>query len=349
MKKLIIAAAIMAASNAALATEQANACDFSNPGWWNQCIFIGAGYGVSQLQPEPVGDSTWRVNNPWSHGPVVRAGLQVLPQIFAEASFAYLGSAAVENTADDTKGKVHYYAPAIWGAYEFLPTESEWNLFAKAGLGVILNGLSEDVADTVKETPAQLALGLGANYQFLPNWMARADLDLYSLDARYFSVGAQYLFGSTPEVEVEPTPEPQPVTRIITKEVCEEFGSALDGVNFDNDSAELTAGARNRLLQSVRILTENPELSVEIGAHTDSIASDEYNNELSQSRANAVLRFFIANGIAPERLSAVGYGESQPIASNETEIGRAQNRRVELTVSPEAVCEQVQIEETVAP
>lgn len=226
-----------------------------------------------------------------------------------------------------------------------MPTESDWNVFAKAGLSVILNSLGEDAAETVKETPAQLALGLGANYQFLPNWMARADVDLYSRDARFLSVGVQYLLGSTPDVTPQPTPEPRPTTRITTKEVCEEFGNALDGVNFGNDASSLTPGAEQRLQKSIRILQENPELNVEIGAHTDAIASEDYNQALSQQRANAVLRYFIANGIEPTRLSAVGYGESQPVASNETEVGRAQNRRVELIASPSVVCEQVQVEE----
>lgn len=344
MKKTIIAMALASASFAH-ANLVENACDFSAPGWWNQCLYVGAGYGLSYVKPEPVGDSNWRVTDEYSHGPVIRAGLQALPNIFAEASFAYLGAAEAENDVINETDRIHYYVPAIWGAYEFMPTESDWNVFAKAGLSVILNSLGEDAAETVKETPAQLALGLGANYQFLPNWMARADVDLYSRDARFLSVGVQYLLGSTPDVTPQPTPEPRPTTRITTKEVCEEFGNALDGVNFGNDASSLTPGAEQRLQKSIRILQENPELNVEIGAHTDAIASEDYNQALSQQRANAVLRYFIANGIEPTRLSAVGYGESQPVASNETEVGRAQNRRVELIASPSVVCEQVQVEE----
>lgn len=343
MKKTIIVMALASASFASANTVE-NACDFSAQGWWNQCLYAGAGYGLSYVKPEPIGESNWRITDEYAHGPVVRAGLQALPNIFAEASFAYLGAAKAENSATDETDSIHYYIPAIWGAYEFMPTDSDWNVFAKAGLSVILNSLGDDVAETVKETPAQLALGLGANYQFLPNWMARADIDLYSRDARFLSIGVQYLLGSTPVAA--PTPEALPTTRITTKEVCEEFGNALDGVNFDNDASNLTTGAEQRLQKSIRILQENPELKVEIGAHTDSIASNEYNQTLSQERANAVLRYFIANGIAANRLTAVGYGESQPVANNDTEIGRAQNRRVELIASPSVVCEEVQVEET---
>ena len=77
-------------------------------------------------------------------------------------------------------------------------------------------------------------------------------------------------------------------------------------------------------------MRKNPSMSVEIQGHTDSIGSDEYNQKLSERRAQSVLEYFVGQGIAKNRLTAVGYGESQPIASNETEAGRAKNRRVQL-------------------
>lgn len=91
----------------------------------------------------------------------------------------------------------------------------------------------------------------------------------------------------------------------------------------------------NRLPSLKRVykfLTDNPDVSIEISAHTDSKGSDEYNLQLSQKRAESVVQYLINKGINPERLIAKGYGESMPVADNETEEGRALNRRVEMKI-----------------
>jgi OOP family OmpA-OmpF porin len=73
-------------------------------------------------------------------------------------------------------------------------------------------------------------------------------------------------------------------------------------------------------------------VNVEIQGHTDNTGSDEYNQGLSQRRADAVKAYFVDKGIAEGRLSTMGYGESQPVASNDTVEGRFQNRRVQLKI-----------------
>jgi outer membrane protein OmpA-like peptidoglycan-associated protein len=104
----------------------------------------------------------------------------------------------------------------------------------------------------------------------------------------------------------------------------------LEGVNFDNDKATLRPDAVGILERAAIALKEWGDVKVEIGGHTDAVASDDYNQGLSERRANAVRDFLISRGIAADRLTAKGYGESQPIADNGTDEGRAQNRRVEL-------------------
>lgn len=79
-------------------------------------------------------------------------------------------------------------------------------------------------------------------------------------------------------------------------------------------------------------LIDNPELNIAVEGHTDSIGNENYNQRLSESRAKAVMEYFIAHGVNADRLSYVGYGESSPIADNSTEEGRRQNRRVELKI-----------------
>lgn len=107
----------------------------------------------------------------------------------------------------------------------------------------------------------------------------------------------------------------------------------LEGVLFGFDSAELSPTAKVILDQQVMILEENPGLVVQVAGHTDSVGPDAYNQRLSERRANAVAQYMVEQrGMDPSRLSAVGYGESQPIDTNDTEEGRARNRRVELTV-----------------
>lgn len=106
----------------------------------------------------------------------------------------------------------------------------------------------------------------------------------------------------------------------------------LNGVFFDFDKATLKPEATETLNEGVKILKNHPDINVEVAGHTDSRGSAEYNQNLSQRRANAVREFLISNGIRADRLTTRGYGESKPIADNSTEDGRARNRRVELRV-----------------
>lgn len=101
-------------------------------------------------------------------------------------------------------------------------------------------------------------------------------------------------------------------------------------IKFESDKAVLITSSYPTLDTILRILRDNPELSVEIQGHTDSTASAVYNIDLSQRRAQAVLQFLLDKGIAPSRLTARGYGEGRPIDTNDTEEGKANNRRVEL-------------------
>ena len=103
---------------------------------------------------------------------------------------------------------------------------------------------------------------------------------------------------------------------------------AGDTVLFDFASAEIND--TSLLEEALVILKENPDLTGDVVGHTCSIGPEAYNQGLSERRANAVRDWFIENGIAPERIRAVGYGETRPIASNDTEEGRRKNRRVEL-------------------
>ncbi len=85
------------------------------------------------------------------------------------------------------------------------------------------------------------------------------------------------------------------------------------------------------------IIESHPGLNLQIEGHTDSIGSDEYNQRLSEQRADAVRDYLTEQGVPRESVAARGFGKSEPIASNDTAAGRQRNRRVELVVSGEAI------------
>jgi len=106
----------------------------------------------------------------------------------------------------------------------------------------------------------------------------------------------------------------------------------LPGVNFESNSDRLIPGTESVLHEAAATLRRNPDLVVEVAGHTDSVGSDTNNASLSERRAITVRDFLLNLGVSSTNLTARGYGEGQPVASNETPEGRAQNRRVELRV-----------------
>ena len=106
----------------------------------------------------------------------------------------------------------------------------------------------------------------------------------------------------------------------------------LKGVNFKAGSAELDSGSYQILDAAIAGMKKNPSAMVEIQGHTSAEGDDYMNQKLSEERAFVVLQYMTSNGIDRGRLAASGYGSSQPKASNATEAGRKQNRRIELRV-----------------
>jgi outer membrane protein OmpA-like peptidoglycan-associated protein len=105
----------------------------------------------------------------------------------------------------------------------------------------------------------------------------------------------------------------------------------LRGVNFATAKAVLIGDSKQILDRVAASLIEHPDVRIEVAGHCDSQGAEEYNLKLSDLRANAVRNYLIEKGVAADRLVARGYGETQPIADNDTAEGRAENRRVELT------------------
>jgi len=107
---------------------------------------------------------------------------------------------------------------------------------------------------------------------------------------------------------------------------------SIQGINFEYNKFDIQPQYFDVLDQNVQVLKNNPSMRVEIKGHTDSIGSMGYNQTLSERRAEAVRDYFVSKGVDPSRMSTRGLGETQPIATNETPEGRAENRRIEIEI-----------------
>lgn len=104
-------------------------------------------------------------------------------------------------------------------------------------------------------------------------------------------------------------------------------------VNFDFNSSTLTPLAKTNLDKLVTVLKNNPDTNINIYGYTDSVGSDSYNLTLSAKRADAVKAYLTSKGVSSSRLFTQGMGEANPVASNDTDAGRAKNRRVKFAIT----------------
>tara|TARA_B100001750_G_scaffold200704_1_gene175063 strand:- start:4556 stop:5443 length:888 start_codon:yes stop_codon:yes gene_type:complete len=154
-------------------------------------------------------------------------------------------------------------------------------------------------------------------------------------DMEYLSLGRR---NTTASVTVGPGPRRN--TRLTLRyrrwrsplapaEESTEPGFQLDGVTFESGSATIVESSYPRLDRVVEYMVHKPYARIRISGHTDNVGNARRNQRLSEDRAKAVRQYLVTKGIAAERIEAVGHGDAQPLASNDTEEGRAQNRRIE--------------------
>jgi len=122
-----------------------------------------------------------------------------------------------------------------------------------------------------------------------------------------------------------------------TKQTARGLIVNMSDVLFDVDKATLKPEAREKLAKVAGILETHPDLKLQVEGHTDSTGSDEYNQKLSENRAISARDFLVSQGISSTEITAKGFGESVPVASNDTAEGRQKNRRVELVISGESI------------
>jgi outer membrane protein OmpA-like peptidoglycan-associated protein len=120
----------------------------------------------------------------------------------------------------------------------------------------------------------------------------------------------------------------------IAREGDKLYVALPSGILFDVDKKDIKPTARDSIAQAAEVLVKYPDTYITVEGHTDSTGTSEYNQKLSESRADAVRDMLMRDGVPASRLSSKGYGESAPIADNSTPDGRQLNRRVQLEIRP---------------
>jgi len=110
------------------------------------------------------------------------------------------------------------------------------------------------------------------------------------------------------------------------------FSGKIEGINFETGKATIKSNSFKVLDSAVAVLKQFEDVKLEVQGHTDDVGDDAKNLKLSQDRAQAVVDYLVSKGVAAERLTAKGYGETKPVAPNDSSANRAQNRRVEFVL-----------------
>lgn len=234
--------------------------------------------------------------------------------------------------------------------------------FAKAGIGY------ETIDDHFAENTDGLFLNAGAGVKFpLAEAIALKLETVYSLKYNEHTsggamgdsnlvvlAGLNFAFGKKAQPEPEPTPAPAPTPEPAPLDGDDDNDGVLNSIdkcptspanavvndegcpiivnlhiNFENDSYAVDAMSNDNIKAFADFLNMYPNYSATIVGHTDSKASEKYNQKLSENRANAVKKMIIGYGVSDDRIKASGMGETSPTADNSTKTGRAENRRIE--------------------
>lgn len=281
--------------------------------------YLGAGAGYTELDEfcDGLGGgvSCDDDDTAWS----VFGGYLINPNFAVELGYSDLGtySAKIPSVidADLDLSAIDLSALAI------LPLGDVFSLYGRGGYSQVFGDLDVNgivnASDDNDEGSWTYGAGIGANVT--DNLELRADWRVYhevmdddNADLDVYSLLAIYHFGSHAAAPVAPAEEVSLNIQVL----------------FDTDKSVIKPEYQGEIQKAADFLTAHPEAKAVIEGHTDSTASDAYNQGLSERRANSVMSALVAKGIDAGRLSAVGYGESKPVADNATKEGRAQNRRV---------------------
>ncbi len=330
----------------------------------NDAWYVGGGFGTTVLDPEPR-NTPLTVSDDKSSGYKVFVGKDISDRISVEGYYADLGEAGISPA-----GTIDYTVYGVSALYRFYNADSfvgnqpiGLSLFGLAGVGGMSN--TADLVTYTRENDAHLHWGAGAEYGFPGGFSARTDIDLFDTDAQMVSVSLQKRFGGTGEEAIAlaaPMVDPinvntdsdrdgvydsvdqcdgTPLGVVVDALGCpavkrveqkQTAGYYLGRVYFALDSSYLSAAARGTLDRVAEFLKSRPSIKIRTEGHTDSIESEKYNQWLSEKRAKRVKDYLVLRGIRSDRMRTIGFGENNPVASNNNAEGRQKNRRTEFNV-----------------
>jgi len=356
-KKMIIPSIIVSAcSLTTLAHADINKI---NQGW-----YVGGSIGQSNMDPGTEG-TNWNTTDKNDMSKKAYVGKELNEYVGIEAFWTDLGTASLKSTSG-AEGKVGYKGVGANVIVKSPHRFRNFEPFAKLGVTRLKTQDREDVTREQKNKTSVLA-GVGVDYKISNDWAVRSEFDYYDKDISDLNVGLKWSPGHRPHthnrvekpkpvvipkprpkpiVRAKPKPAPKPKVVYVPKKVYVErpapkpqyqvmHRNLSGGSNFATGSAILTLQGENALNKLVNDI-KNQRIavkSIDISGHTDSVGTHQSNQILSINRANSVASYLASRGISSRMMRTFGMGETQPIASNKTEYGKAQNRRVEIMIN----------------
>ena len=320
--------------------------------------YVAIGVGPTHLKPRSPSPIALTIQDDNDVGFHVAIGYDFSRLLSAEVYAASLGSASVGflgAPVGDVDYEV-YGATAI--AYLFNSRSGSFlsqsngqgdvrreglSLYGRFGIGVLTD--DDGNVDTQRDHTSHAAFGLGLEYGFKNGFALRGEYIALDTDAQYLTATLVKRFGklppaSTAKIALDKGPGADTAPAAVVDPVPARRPAVYDGptlfrpivppyIYFDFGTADISDTSIAKLNSFVDEMNES-ELDVEIQGHTDWVGGQEFNLALSQRRAAAIRDYLASRGISSERLETRGFGESRPISSNSTVIGRSHNRRVEM-------------------
>lgn len=258
-----------------------------------------------------------------------------------ELSFNDIGDSTAKYPGMTLDGKLQEVDFALKLSY---PIYNETRIYGKLGAAYWDAEVTGGITD-LEDSGVRPLVGAGFEFPLSDHWVARLEYqyidqignhEMGHANANFVGLALVWNFTSRArKAAVVVAPQAQPQTVVAKPEPVADQRIVVDeqvgGPLFDFDKAVIRNTAA--IDPVVKQLLQHPALYVSITGHTDSRGSSEYNQRLSETRANVVSRYLQSKGVAFNRITVHGMGEEQPIADNQTEEGRAKNRRVEFVIS----------------
>ena len=292
-------------------------------------LYAVAGIGPSFMEPDTTQVDGWDPNDRVEPAGQITIGADLTKHLSIEAHSADLGSAGLSAPEPGREGRINYHVNGVSalvyvGGNRHRFRRQGLTAFGRVGYGELENRAIGDVPFR-QENSNHVLFGAGVEYMTSKGFGVRAEGVSFDADARYAQLGLMYRTGRRQEREQPGLAAATPLT-----DPCVAISGILNGVNFNTDSADLTDESMLILNDVSDTLGRCGQKQVKVTAHTDSIGTEDYNKTLSTKRAVSVVKYLVEQGVQLDRFEARAFGETQPVASNDTVEGRSRNRRVEL-------------------